>query len=176
MRPLGGGRNGEEWRRVDLTSHPLQRVVSEEVPPVPDWVDREVREWLDDFEVEFLRSSELGIVSELWESEDEFRVRLRGMLRPEVRRQIEELNTVSPSRLPWRRTAAATAGKESKQRLANGMSRLVGDLEKRHVRGIAEFTRGVEVRVLLVPASFRLQNQPRLERMINAQDAERESG
>jgi hypothetical protein len=167
MRPLGGDRYGENWRRVDLTSHPLQRVVSAEIPPIPEWIEESVTEWIDELEVEFFRAPNLELVSELWESEDEFRQRIRGMVRPEVRRQIEELNTVSPSRFPWRRAAAATARKESKERLADGISRLVGGLERRRVRGFSNFTRCVEVRVLLVPEGYRLQSQPRRERMID---------
>jgi hypothetical protein len=175
LRPLDGDSRSEEWRRVDLTSHPLQRVASEEIRPVPAWAEHEVREWVDDLDLEFFRSSELGLVSDIWESEDEFRHRLRGMLRPAVRRQIEELNAISPFRIPGRRTADLAAQQKSKERLAEGMSTLVGDLEKRRVHGLARFTRGVEIGMLLVPPDFRPPNRPRRERMINAPDPERES-
>lgn len=167
MRPLGGDKYGEEWRRVDLTSHPLQRVESAEIPPIPEWIEESVTEWIDELEVEFFRAPNLGLVSELWESADEFRLRIRGMVRPEVQRQIEKSNAASRSRFQWRRAAAAKARKESKERLADGMSTMVGGLERRRLRGFSDFTRGVEVRVLLLPEGYHLQNLPRRERMID---------
>jgi hypothetical protein len=115
---------------VDLSRRPLVAIPSRKEPEgLRAQLTTASEAWLRAWRPTFWRLPELGLVSELGETEDGFCRRARGLLRPELQRRLDRLHATPLPRLPWRRRSELDRRRRVSEELTGAVARVMGGLE-----------------------------------------------
>lgn len=154
----GGG--GVDWRRVELSRHPL--TVETGRGELPGEIEELVTDALAVVELRFYRFAELGVVSELDESQAAFRRRVIGLLQPQLHERLERLREA-----PRADAAVQADGRREREEIAQAVARVAGSLQER-VLGLGPDTvTKAEVGWLIAPAGYSLETVTDRELMVS---------
>lgn len=148
--------DGSEWRFVDLARHPLQPWRGTDPAPEDDAEDQ-LRAMLAQWDLRFFRLRGTGLVSELGEGRGEFRRRASAVLRPEIQRRIDALDTQALPRIPGLRSVERKPRSLEKSRMAAELSEAISDMEEKVVRNPADWVRRAEVGKLWLAPGVQLE-------------------
>ncbi len=130
---LRGLEPGTRWWTADLGGRPRTPAPGD-VPGLPESAAEDLECWLTAHELVLYCVPQLGAVSELGESREDFSARVRALLRPELMRRME------------------TAEVESRRSLAGTTGRLARAVEEVVVVNLAEQVQAAELGILVIPA------------------------
>lgn len=155
VRPLDRG--GSSFSSVDLSRSPLR--------PSPGRVEpegfreralAEYQAWLRGWRPRLWRAPELGMVSEIGDTEAGFRRRVLRLLQPELEREIERARSAPPSRLPWRRRRAERERQLAREEMAARLAGLAASLETWEAPSGESAVRSAEAGLLAIPPGLRI--------------------
>ncbi len=153
------------WQPVDLSRHPLASAAGDVELP---WaaIEAGLRETVARLQLRLLRSAEVGIVSDLFESRTAFEQRVRLLLAPAIRTRLEEDRDRSLPATPWRRRREQARRRERRGALAAGLSSVLARIEELPVTDPWGAVGRAEIGSLEVPHGVTLAAPQRRDPMI----------